>query len=214
MDHERGIHAGHKTSIDKLENTIGKQSITVNIIVSDFTGDNFHFRTDNTLTRDCFNDYYLPDFLDGTVVSAGIAFRLDKPAKRVQQEFAHRYITSFTPGLILYGIPAKGIVGESAQTIRISLDQSTIIPLGLQQTDSVQNSVLTIQTGTANHKYNLSSKLITETSKLLLEKLSGFFTFKTGDIIFAEFERLPLNKPNDTISLESNQSVLADLRIR
>ena len=148
----------------------------------------FHVRPDNTLVRDN-SDFYIPDFIKNIEYSVGYVFRIDKPAKCILPEFAGRYITSCSPGLLIYGSVKENHLLYGNENLNYSLDNTTRIPKDFTNLTNSNPPLLSIVSGGVTILESKSVKNLKELSYELLVKLSSCFSFKIGDMIFAETGR-------------------------
>lgn len=160
------------------------------IIVTSLNSGEILFRPDNTLIRDS-SDLYLPSFAEGCQLSAGIVFKIEKPAKSVSGKFAHRYITHYSPALIVEPLLKSGSPASLAQIARNMLDNTTRVPKEFIPIVDAESSNATLGLWVDGREVALYNKelLLRDISNNLLERLSSLFSLKIGDFIYIELLR-------------------------
>lgn len=173
----------------------------------------FHVRPDNTLVRDS-SYFYIPEFIEDLEYSVGYVFRIDKPAKCILPEFAGRYITSYTPGLLIYGKVKVNTHFYGSGSLSYSLDNTTRIPRELHILNDSLPPLLRISSGDNTILEAKGEKNLRELSCELLVKLSSCFSFKIGDMIFAETARSKATLADGELLFMADHSPLIHFFVR
>ena len=178
----------------------------MNIIVSDNNG-HYHFRPDNTLTKGS-GEYYLPASIEYIEIIPAIAIRIDRAAKRLSGQFAHRYISKYLYGLLIYpqakgqylssGCQEKPSTQKSLKDIsslqtvlETTLDNTTYTSEDLIHLEEVgqQESIISLTIDNHLYLYKIPpSALLKEKIYEFIERVTIHSSLKTGDLLFLELE--------------------------
>jgi len=156
----------------------------VNIIVSDCNG-HYHFRPDNTLAKGS-GEYYLPPSIEHIETIPAAVIRIDRAAKGLSRRFAHRYISQYSYGLLIY--PATSSLQA---TLRTTLDNTTYICDNFFPIEEViqEESIMSFIIDSRLSRYKIPhSALLKENAYELMEIITIHSSLKTGDLLFLELE--------------------------
>lgn len=133
------------------------------------------------------HDFYLPDMDSAIHYEAELVVRIDKPAKHVEERFAHRYYSQVTVGLdftardLQQRLKEKGLPWEKAKSFDGAAFLGAWQPLAElknwpQTSFQLFKNETEVQQGYSDHMLHGVDSLIAY--------ISRFFTLKTGDLVF------------------------------
>ena len=180
----------------------------MNIIVSDHSG-HYYFRPDNTLIKES-KDYYLPSIIEYLELTPAIVIRIDRAAKGLSRQFAHRYISQYSYGILIYPQvkeqyfnPDQIVIYEKAyriekflpfffqETLKTTLDSTTYISDNFFPMDEIkqEEEVVSLTIGKHIYRYKIPpSNLLKDKIFELMENITTLSSLKTGDLLFLELE--------------------------
>ena len=183
----------------------------MNIIVSHSDSGGYYFRPDNTLVRGS-ELFYLPGAISHIEIVPAIAVKIDRAAKGLSRQFAHRYISVYTYGLLIYAHAGTDTLRE---ILRTTLDNTTYISENFLPIESIPEELeisLTIHNQSYSYKIAPTFK---ESIYELIEKIAIHSSLKTGDLIFMEMGEKRQAEPGSSILLSlADQSEIMAIEIK
>jgi 2-keto-4-pentenoate hydratase/2-oxohepta-3-ene-1,7-dioic acid hydratase in catechol pathway len=148
---------------------------------------NIHLKPDTALLRNN-RPFFIPDFSTDIRCHTEIVVKIDRLGKNIHRRFAHRYYREITVGLNVF---AADMLRDLCQNslpwdVACAFDNSAIVgdflPLDTFETDINNLSFCLEIDGKPVRQANTAD--LSATVDELVERISHYFTLRTGDIIF------------------------------
>lgn len=164
------------------------------------------------------HDFYLPDLDSAIHYEAELVVRIDKPAKYVEERFAHRYYSEATIGLDFTArdlqdrLKQKGLPWEKAK----AFDGAAYLGKWIA-TRALKNwpaTTFSLQKNGALAQKGDTRQML-HSVDALIAYITRFFTLKTGDLVFTGTpEGVGPLAIGDQLSLFLEGNEVGDLRVR
>lgn len=181
----------------------------MNIIILPYNKGLFRFRPDTTLSRD-LNTYYIPDGIAGMNIVPAISFRISRAGKAVMVKFAERYLDTFSVGALLYPV-FQDRLSPDVCFAENSLDYTSVIPAKAFRHEEYGPDFGS-RIAFYRNGLELSGKIdIPETGQVYekLSEISGYCTFRTGDLLVFELcPGIPLSAEDHITAYADNEKVM------
>jgi len=203
----------------------------VNIIVSQNDKNSYHFRPDNTLTKGS-GEYYQPASIECIEVAPALAIRIDRAAKGLSKQFAHRYISRYSYGLLIYPEAKEGYLYANnatqatailQSTLKTTLDNTTYISEDFISIEEAGGAIISLAIDNQARQYKIPPvDLLKESIYELIERVTIHSSLKTGDLIFMELspnrstpdQAVLRIRAGSVISLSVEKSDILSIQIR
>lgn len=175
----------------------------MNIFTYNVHSDEFTFRPDTTLVREV-NTLFIPGQIGEISVNAGICLRISKAAKCVSFKYAERYISDYLFGIILSDWSIfSGEISSHFEYLKLSaFDGSTIVSNNLYNKETFPaGSILRTYINQQEQSEIILTDEIFDLSARAVERVSSYFSLKTGDLVIIQVEKPVKSQKGDNISL-------------
>ncbi len=142
-------------------------------------------KPDSTLLKDG-KPFFIPDFAKNISYELNVVYRINRLGKNISQRFAHRYYDAVTMGLSLTDTEmfTKLISEKSPLELATGFDGSSILGTFLSK-EELDLSNFNVRLEVDSHTtQRLSISDIKTSIDEIIARLSQFYTFKIGDLIF------------------------------
>ncbi len=189
----------------------------MNILILPYKEENFRYRSDGTLIRS-IDDYFLPDYVKKIEISPVLCIKAFRPAKALDAQYVHRYINSFSFGLLIHP-HLNDELEDNRIFLENSLDYTTLIPKDLIDLSELENFL-----GSISERFSIvrnNEQLFTELSSLSMEEIfskiasiTEYASLRIGDFILFELAQQKEVSIGDQISSFIEGKPSLELRIR
>lgn len=142
-------------------------------------------KPDSTLLKDG-KPFFIPDFAKNISYELNVVYRINRLGKNISQRFAHRYYDAVTMGLSLTDTEmfTKLISEKSPLELATGFDGSSILGTFVSK-EELDLSNFNVRLEVDSHTtQRLSISDIKTSIDEIIARLSQFYTFKIGDLIF------------------------------
>lgn len=142
-------------------------------------------KPDSTLLKDG-KPFFVPDFAKNISYELNVVYRINRLGKNISQRFAHRYYDAVTMGLSLTDTEmfTKLISEKSPLELATGFDGSSILGTFVSK-EELDLSNFNVRLEVDSHTtQRLSISDIKTSIDEIIARLSQFYTFKIGDLIF------------------------------
>jgi len=177
----------------------------------------FFMKPETALIRDN-QPFYLPEFSNDVHHEVEVVFRICRPGKNIQEQFAHRYYDQITLGIdftardLQQDCKTKGLPWEIAK----AFDGSA--PIGkmkaVKEFNDLQNLSFSLKINGEIRQEGNTSAMIFNINKIIAY-VSQFITLKTGDLIYTGTpEGVAAVKAGDTLEAFLEGERLLEFEVR
>ena len=188
----------------------------MNIIVFRHNGC-YYFRPDNTFTKGESGIFYLPGTIPQIEIVPALIAKVDRAAKGLSRQFAHRYIAKYSYGLLIYPETKECSIRD---TLRTTLDNTTYISDNFVPIESMlEDCDLTLTVDNQAYLYKVISSNIRESISLLAERVTLYSSLKTGDLLCLELKPQTIEAPiltgvGSSLSLSVGKDEILNIQIK
>lgn len=162
--------------------------------------------------------FFLPSFSENIQYEVEVVLKIGKLGKGIQAKYAHRYFDEVTLGIDITARDLQARLGKAGHPWTIAKCFDGSAPLGrfipVKKIKDINNLDFHLEINGKTVQVGNTSDLIFSIGEII-EYVSGFFTLKTGDLIFTGTPSGvgKLNKGDNLVAFLEDQSVL-DFMIR